>query len=214
GWIREGTTGTKQATVIALLSAAAPYRVTVTVATTPTGSTATAGSDYVAASQTLNFAAGVTSQAFSVTINGDTTVEPNEIIRLTATSSTALIGTVGSITIQNDDAGPAPLAAGAAPLSTLAPGTAALAAATEGVHDAPPRAPVAAAAPAADAPLSAATPGSATPSAATMKSSVAPAPAPITATAPGPVTSSAMFSAAPIHPSPARKHTTIRGGRT
>src|SRR5262249_44324533 len=165
--------------------------------------------DYVAASQTLTFAAGVTSQAFSVTINGDTTVEPNEIIRLTATSSTALIGTVGTITIQNDDSGPAPLAAGAAPLSAVAPGSATPSAATATPSDVPTPAPSAAAAPAADAPLSAATPDSATTSAATMTSSVAPAPAPIAAAAPGPVTQSAAtatFSAAPLHPSPARTH--------
>src|SRR5262249_18089269 len=213
--ISEGNTGTKQATVIVLLSAAAPYPITVTVATTAPGSTAPAGSDYVAASQTLTFAAGVTSQAFSVTINGDRTVEPDEIIRLTATSSTAQIGTVGTITILNDDSGPAPLAAGVAPLSTVAPGSAAPSAATATVTDAPPPAPIAAAAPAADAPLTAATPGSATPSAATMTSSVAPAPAPIAAAAPGPVTPSAAtatFSAAPLHPSPARNQMTKRGG--
>ena len=39
---------------------------------------ATSGSDYVATSGTLSFGSGVTTQTISVTINGDTAVEPDE----------------------------------------------------------------------------------------------------------------------------------------
>jgi chitinase len=99
------------------LSAPAPYAISVTVATTPTGSTATAGSDYVATTQTLTFAAGVTSLSFSVVINGDKTVESNESVKLTASSTGALIGTLGTITILNDD-GAAPMASPVSAAST------------------------------------------------------------------------------------------------
>lgn len=44
--------------------------------------TATADSDYVAASGTLNFAAGETQKTVDITINGDTAVEPNESFEL------------------------------------------------------------------------------------------------------------------------------------
>src|SRR5262249_26293991 len=71
--------------------------------------TATAGSDYVAIAPTvLNFAVGVTSISFNVTINEDTTPEPNE--NLTATLSAPTNGgTLGTpnpatLTIVNDDA--------------------------------------------------------------------------------------------------------------
>ena len=72
--------------------------------------TATAGSDYVAASNTLNFAAGsgaAQSQTVSVTINGDTTVEPNEtffVNLLNPTGGGTIVKSQGIGTITNDDA--------------------------------------------------------------------------------------------------------------
>ncbi|MFZ4689548.1 MAG: Calx-beta domain-containing protein, partial [Polymorphobacter sp.] len=72
--------------------------------------TATAGSDYVAASGTLTFTAGgALTQTISVTINGDTTAEANEtftvgLSNLVNTSGTAAISDAsGTGTITNDD---------------------------------------------------------------------------------------------------------------
>lgn len=73
--------------------------------------TATAGSDYEAASGTLHFAAGgPATQTISVTIHGDTDVEPNEAFTLAlsniqnTTGSATLLGTgVATGTITNDD---------------------------------------------------------------------------------------------------------------
>jgi hypothetical protein len=72
--------------------------------------TATAGSDYVAASGTLTFAAGgAATQTVSVTINGDTTPENNETLNVTlsglsVTSGQAAITDASGVgTISNDD---------------------------------------------------------------------------------------------------------------
>lgn len=67
--------------------------------------TATDGSDYVAASGTLVIPEGSTSIAFSVTVNGDTTSEPDEtffVNIVSATGATVSDGQ-GQGTIQNDD---------------------------------------------------------------------------------------------------------------
>ena len=72
--ITEGNAGTSVATFNVLLSPASSQTVTVNYATA--NNTATAGSDYVAASGTLTFAPGQQSQPVSITINGDTNVEP------------------------------------------------------------------------------------------------------------------------------------------
>ncbi|MBY0284296.1 MAG: hypothetical protein K2W81_10075 [Sphingomonas sp.] len=68
--------------------------------------TATAGSDYVATSGTLNFGVGVNTQTVSVTINGDTASEPAEtfFVNLTnATGATIVADVQGQGTITNDD---------------------------------------------------------------------------------------------------------------
>jgi hypothetical protein len=73
--------------------------------------TATAGSDYVAASGTLTFAGTANeSHGLSVTINGDTAVEANETFRLSFPSATSSVAAGGLIitdtaigTIANDD---------------------------------------------------------------------------------------------------------------
>ena len=71
--------------------------------------TATAGSDYVAQpSGTVSFAAGDLTKTISVTINGDTTVEPDEtffVNLLSATNGGTIVKSQGLGTIANDDRG-------------------------------------------------------------------------------------------------------------
>jgi hypothetical protein len=101
--VTEGNAGTKTATFTATLSAAATGTVTVNYATA--NGTATAGSDYVATSGTLTFPAGTTSRPVTVTVNGDTTVEPNETftVNLSSPSGATLADAQGVGTIVNDD---------------------------------------------------------------------------------------------------------------
>jgi len=68
---------------------------------------ATAGSDYVATSGVLDFAAGEMSKTISVTVNGDTAFEPSEtfLVNLTNPTGGAVITDAqGEGTIANDDA--------------------------------------------------------------------------------------------------------------
>ena len=70
--------------------------------------TATAADgDYIPTSGTLQFATGVSAATFTVTINGDTKVEPNEIFFVNlsgATTGTTISKSQGTGTIINDDA--------------------------------------------------------------------------------------------------------------
>ncbi len=103
----EGNTGTSTATFTVFLSAAGATAVTVGYATAD--GSATAGSDYVATSGTLTFAPGVTTQSISVTVNGDTAIEPDETFSVNLGNPTnATIGdSLGVGTITNDDLPPA-----------------------------------------------------------------------------------------------------------
>jgi hypothetical protein len=74
--VSEGNTGTTSATFTVTLSASSTSPVTVTYATA--NGTATAGSDYQAASGTLTFAPGETSKTITVLVYGDRVPEPNE----------------------------------------------------------------------------------------------------------------------------------------
>ncbi|MCM2258315.1 MAG: S8 family serine peptidase, partial [Vicinamibacteria bacterium] len=105
--VSEGNAGTTTATFTVNLSAASPSPVTVDYATS--NGTATAGSDYAAASGTLTFNPGIVSQTFGVTVNGDTAIETNETFTVTLSNATnAAIGDgTGVGTITNDDAPPA-----------------------------------------------------------------------------------------------------------
>lgn len=104
--IAEGNTGTKSASLTVSLSAAAREPVSVKVRTR--NGTAIAGSDYVAAAATLTIPAGRTSSAVSVTVNGDSTFEPDEVFYVDLTEPVAaVIGDgEGSVTILNDDTAP------------------------------------------------------------------------------------------------------------
>jgi hypothetical protein len=70
--------------------------------------TATAGSDYTAASGTVTFAAGQTGTVVNVTITGDNTYEPDETFKINLSNPQGLgiAGGSATITIQNDDAQP------------------------------------------------------------------------------------------------------------
>ena len=104
--VTEGQSGTTVATFTATLSPTSAQTVTVNYSTA--NGTATAGSDYVAKSGTLTFAPGVSTRPISVTVNGDTTVEPNETFSVTLSSPTnAVLGTAtGTGTILTDDTAP------------------------------------------------------------------------------------------------------------
>lgn len=74
------------------------------------GASCTTGIDYISTSGTLNFAAGVISQTFNVTVCTDALFEGNETVNLTLTSPTppAMLGTPNSavLTIVDNDAQP------------------------------------------------------------------------------------------------------------
>ncbi len=88
------------------LSAAAIAQTTVNYATSD--GTASAGSDYTAASGTLTFNIGVTSQTFDVNITDDGAAEGDQTITLTLSNATgpASIGTPNpaTLTITDDEA--------------------------------------------------------------------------------------------------------------
>jgi chitinase len=105
--VTEGSTGTTNANFTVSLSKAATTPIT--VGYTTTNGTATAGTDYTAASGTLTFAAGVTTQTIAVKVAGDTTVEPDETFTVTLTNPTGatLSRATATATIKNDDTAPA-----------------------------------------------------------------------------------------------------------
>ena len=105
----EGNSGTSNMVFTVNLSQAAAADVTVSYATSDI--TATAGTDYVAASGTVTIPAGSTTGTFNVVVNGDSTVETDETLRVTLSgaSSNATIGTATATgTITNDDVAPVP----------------------------------------------------------------------------------------------------------
>jgi hypothetical protein len=103
----EGNSGTSAAVFAVSLSAASAQSISVNYATA--NGTGTAGSDYVAASGTLTFAPGTTTQSITVTINGDTTLEPDETFSVNLSSPVAAtIADASAVgTILNDDDPPA-----------------------------------------------------------------------------------------------------------
>jgi len=103
--ISEGNSGTRSMTFTVKLSAAYDQAVTVKYATQDS-SAVSSSNDYVAKSGTLTFAAGQTTQTFTVTIRGDKKREGDEsfYVLLSDPTTNALIETsYGWGTILNDD---------------------------------------------------------------------------------------------------------------
>ncbi len=99
----EGNSATVALVFPVTLSAPTPLGVTASYATSD--ATATAGSDYAAASGTVKFRPGESTRSITVTVNGDVSVEPDET--LTVTLSNVVNATIGDGqalgTITNDD---------------------------------------------------------------------------------------------------------------
>ncbi|MCA9212888.1 MAG: hypothetical protein KDB27_07485 [Planctomycetales bacterium] len=106
--IIEGDAGTTVAQTVVTLSAASDE--TVTVDYTTADETALAGEDYVAKTGTLTFAPGQTSATIEVVINGDTTLEVDEImeVQLSNPVRATIAHSVSDIVILNDDLAPKP----------------------------------------------------------------------------------------------------------
>ena len=100
----EGDSGTKSLNFTVTLSAASNLAVTANFATAD--ASANAGSDYVSATGTVTFNPGETTKTVAVTINGDTTNEPDEtfVVNLTTPVNATISDTQGVGTITNDDA--------------------------------------------------------------------------------------------------------------
>src|SRR5207253_10021266 len=101
--ITEGNTGTRAAVFTVTLSAAASQPVTVAYATA--NGTATAGSDYTAASGTLTIPAGQTTGAITVPVKGDRIAEPNEtyFVNLSRATNATIADGQGTGTITDDE---------------------------------------------------------------------------------------------------------------
>ena len=83
----EGDSGSVDMTFTVTLSGAGSSSYTVDYASSD--GTATAGTDYTAVSGTLTFAAGTTSQTFTVSVTGDTVNEANETLTVTLSNASA-----------------------------------------------------------------------------------------------------------------------------
>jgi hypothetical protein len=100
--VSEGNAGTTTATLT--VSLAAPATGSFAVSYLTEGSSATSGTDFAPASGVLTFVSGDTSKPIDVTVNGDTTIEANEVFRVVISSPVAPIAdAVGLGTIVNDD---------------------------------------------------------------------------------------------------------------
>ena len=112
GTITEGNSGTSTYTVNVTASGTLPTgSFTVPVSVDVANSTATAPSDYVLNTTSVTFHSAGTTQAVTVTVNGDLTFEPNETVRLrlgTPSDATVIVGQPSghTLTILNDEAPP------------------------------------------------------------------------------------------------------------
>jgi Calx-beta domain len=99
----EGDSGTVDLVFTANLDKSSSTAISITYATVDV--TATAGTDYAATSGTLQIAAGASSANITVTVNGDTDIEPDETFTLNLTNPTGATLAVSSVTgtITSDD---------------------------------------------------------------------------------------------------------------
>lgn len=108
--VREGNSGTTTATFTVSLSRKSIHSIMVHYATRE-GSATVADGDYVAANGTLSFKAGEVAKTVSVTIKGDTKIEPGEYFSLdfsNATSGYFIATPTVTCTIVNDDSASVP----------------------------------------------------------------------------------------------------------
>ena len=100
--VAEGNAGTVSAvfTVTRTLTTGAT-----SVSFVTSNGTATAGSDYVAATGTVSFGVGEATKTITIVVNGDTVVEPDETFNVTMTAPTNanFVDALGVGTIANDD---------------------------------------------------------------------------------------------------------------
>src|SRR5207247_644903 len=103
----EGNAGPTPFVFTVTLSNASSQTVTVQYATAD-GTATVADTDYIAASGTVTFLPGQTSQPVTVTVNGDTKFEPNEtfFVNLTLPTNATISDGQGQGTIVNDDTQP------------------------------------------------------------------------------------------------------------
>ena len=102
--VTEGNSGVTPAEFTVSLDAASANPITVDFATA--NGTATAPGDYTAATGTVTFAPGDTSETVTVQVNGDALVEPDETFDVNlsnATGNAAILDGTGVGTITNDD---------------------------------------------------------------------------------------------------------------
>ncbi|AVP95835.1 hypothetical protein C7S18_00850 [Ahniella affigens] len=102
--VLEGQSGTRNLTFTITLSATSAQAVSVAYATA-NGTATTANNDYVATSGSANIPIGQLTATVNVTINGDTTGEPDETVLLNLTSpvNATISDAQGSGTILDDD---------------------------------------------------------------------------------------------------------------
>ena len=103
--VAEGNSGTSDLVFTVTLSSAAAADVTVDFASSD-GSAMVSDSDYAAVNSTLTFTSGQTSRDITVSVNGDTTLEPDETLTVTLSNpsvNATLATSIGTGTIQNDD---------------------------------------------------------------------------------------------------------------
>jgi hypothetical protein len=102
--VTEGNSGQKAVTLT--LSMASASTSAASVNWTTANGTGTAGTDYVASSGTVTFAAGATSATVTVYVLGETTFEPNETFKVLLSNPVGLniADGTGVVTVVNDDA--------------------------------------------------------------------------------------------------------------
>ena len=110
--INEGNAGTQEMRFT--LSLDHPYTDVVQVKYTTADSTASRNTDYVKKQGIINFQPGQVTKRITVTINGDSTVEANEFLKVLASQATnaKMLDSIGVGRIRNDDVAAAVMASG------------------------------------------------------------------------------------------------------